>query len=373
MPADAQDGSRAEARLEAERIHEDFRANPPSRSMRVLGVVVAAYEKASGLSGRYRPDVVPVRRTLDVVVDTVTDVGAGVVELALVAADGTELPGWHPGAHVDVELPSGRLRQYSLTGSPTERDRYRIAVREIPAERGGGGGSAEVHTLRPGQSLVLRGPRNAFPFIGVDRYLFVAGGIGITPIRPMLYDAIARGVDWQFVLTGCDRASMPFADEFAALAERHPDRVHLRPDDEYGVPTGAAILELAPDGAALYCCGPPPMIDAIRRVIPAENISTLHYERFSPPPVVGGEAFTVVLARSGHVVPVAEDQSALAAIRTVLPDVAYSCQQGYCGTCPVGLVGGEVEHQDRCLTDAQRATRMTICVSRGKGRVTLDL
>lgn len=371
--ADAPGGARGDARLEAERIHEDFRANPPSRSMRFLGIVVAAYEKASGMSGRYRPDIVAVSRTLDVVVDTVTPVGDGVVELTLVAPGGAELPGWHPGAHVDVELPSGRLRQYSLTGSPHDRDCYRIAVRRIPLENGGGGGSEEMHTLEAGQRLVLRGPRNAFPFIGVERYLFVAGGIGITPIRPMLYDAIARGADWQFVLTGRDRASMPFLAELEALAEQHPDRVHLRPDDEYGVPTGTGILELAPDGAALYCCGPPPMIDAIRRVIPAENIATLHYERFSPPPVVGGEAFTVVLARSGHVVPVAEDQSALAAIRTVLPDVAYSCQQGYCGTCPVTLVGGEVDHKDRCLTDAQRATRMTICVSRGKGRVTLDL
>ncbi|WP_148046113.1 PDR/VanB family oxidoreductase [Nocardioides marmoriginsengisoli] len=358
------------AQLEAERLHEDFRANPPSRSMRFLGVIVAAYEKASGLSGHYRPDIVEVRRTLDVVVDEVRQESDGVRSFRLVAADGGELPGWHPGAHVDVVLPSGRQRQYSLTGSPREHDHYRIAVREIAD---GGGGSREMHALEAGQPLTLRGPRNAFPFIGVDKYLFVAGGIGITPIRPMLYDAIERGVDWQFVYTGRDRGSMPFLAELTDLAAAYPDRVHLRPDDEFGVPTGLAILDYAPDGAALYTCGPPPMIDAIRRVIPAENIATLHYERFSPPPVVGGEPFTVVLARSGHVVPVAGDQSALAAIRAVLPDVAYSCQQGYCGTCPVALIGGDVEHHDRCLTDAQRETRMTICVSRGSGRVTLDL
>jgi ferredoxin-NADP reductase len=352
---------------EAERIHEDFRANPPSRSMRTLGVVVALYEKASGLSGRFRPEITPVRRTLEVVVERVEVVADGVLEISLVAADGTELPGWHPGAHIDVELPSGRLRQYSLTGAIGERNRYRIAVRAIAA---GGGGSTEMHTLQPGQALVVRGPRNAFPFIGVDKYLFVAGGIGITPIRPMLYDAIARGADWQFVYTGRTRASMPFLDELVAL---DPDRVHIWPDDDHGVPQGQAILDLAPDGAALYCCGPPPMIEAIRSMIPAENIATLHYERFSPPPIVGGEPFTVVLARSGHVVPVAEDQSALVAIRGVLPDIAYSCQQGYCGTCPVTLLGGEVEHLDRCLTETQRQGRIAICVSRGSGRITLDL
>lgn len=364
------DNAQREAQLEAERIHEDFRANPPSRSMRTLGVIVAMYEKASGLSGRYRPPIVEVRRTIDVVVDEVTLEADGVRSFRLVAADGADLPGWHPGAHVDVVLPSGKQRQYSLTGSPDQADHYRIAVREIAD---GGGGSLEMHRLEVGQALTLRGPRNAFPFIGVEKYLFVAGGIGITPIRPMLHDAIARGADWQFVYTGRDRASMPFLDELTELAQAHPDRVHLRPDDEFGVPTGREILAYAPEGAALYTCGPPLMIDAIRAMIPAEHIATLHYERFSPPPVIGGEPFTVVLARSGHVVGVASDQSALAAIRTVLPDVAYSCQQGYCGTCPVALIGGEVEHLDRCLTDAQRETRMTICVSRGKGRVTLDL
>jgi ferredoxin-NADP reductase len=361
--------------LEAERRHEDFGTNPPSRSMRALGVIVAAYEKVSGLSGRYRPVVVEVRRTLDVVVEEIRDEAGGVRSFKLVAADGAALPGWHPGAHVDVVMASGRMRQYSLTGSPREHDHYWIAVRLITD---GGGGSTAMHALEVGQALSLRGPRNAFPFIGVDKYLFVAGGIGITPIRPMLYDAIERGADWQLVYTGRDRASMPFLGELSALATEYPDRVHLRPDDEFGVPDGPTILGYAPTGAALYTCGPPPMIEAIRRAhskeqSPAENIATLHHERFSPPPVVGGEPFTVVLAKSGHVVPVAADQSTLAAIRTVLPDVAYSCQQGYCGTCPVALIGGDVEHNDRCLTDAQRQARMAICVSRGAGRVTLDL
>jgi ferredoxin len=163
---------------------------------------------------------------------------------------------------------------------------------------------------------------------------------------------------------------MPFLTE---LRDLDPTRVHVWPDDEYGTPDGRKIIAHAPEGAALYCCGPPAMIDAIRAEIPADNIASLHYERFSAPPVVGGKAFRVVLARSGHVVRVPSNQSALAAIREVLPDVAYSCQNGFCGTCPVGLLGGTVEHRDRCLTDAQREHRMAICVSRGTGRVTLDL
>ena len=339
----------------------------PWKTMRVAGAALAAYEKVSGFSGYLRPEIEPVDRALRMTIASVTPIADDVVSLRLEPVDARMLPSWHPGAHVDVMLPSGKKRQYSLCGSPDERDHYEIAVRRIHT---GLGGSREMHSLPTGTPLTLHGPRNAFPYITAPRYLFVAGGIGVTPIRPMLRDAVRRGADWRFVYTGRSRASMPFLAELEAL---DPSRVHVWPDDEYGVPDGDRILGLAPTGAALYCCGPPPMIDAIRARVPADNIASLHYERFSPPPIVGGKPFRVVLARSGHVVPVASNQSALAAIREVLPDVAYSCQNGFCGTCPVGLFGGTVEHRDRCLTDAQRASRMAICVSRGTGRVTLDL
>jgi ferredoxin-NADP reductase len=343
------------------------RYHPRAPSMRVLAVIVAAYEKMSGVSGRLRPPVVPVDRRLRVRVGHVQPEGEDVVGLRLEPTNGLPLPAWHPGAHVDVELPSGRLRQYSLCGEPAERDHYRIAVRRLPD---GGGGSVEVHALPVGAELTLRGPRNAFPFIATDRYLFVAGGIGITPILPMVRDAVARGVNWTLVYTGRTRATMPFLEQ---LGELDPARVHIWPDDEYGIPAGRTIVGLAAPGAALYACGPPPMIDAIRGEIPSARIASLHYERFSPPPVGAGRPFEIVLARSGHVVPVGADQSALAAVRSVLPDVAYSCQQGFCGTCPVPVLGGDVDHRDRCLTDVQRTTRMALCVSRASGSVTLDL
>lgn len=340
---------------------------PRALTMRALAVIVTAYEKISGFSGYLRPDVAPIERRLSVRITEVRPEADDVVSVRLESRDGQLLPSWQPGAHVDVELPSGRLRQYSLCGSPADRDHYRIAVRRIT---GGAGGSVELHALRPGAELIVRGPRNAFPFIDVGRYLFVAGGIGITPLLPMLRAAVVRGVDWTFVHTGRTRSSMPFLAELAAL---DPARVHIWPDDEYGVPDARKIVSLAPPGAALYACGPPPMIESIRAEIPSERVSSLHYERFSPAPVVGGRSFDVVLARSGHVVPVAADETALVAIRRVLPDVAYSCQQGFCGTCPAGLLGGDVEHRDRCLSGEQRASQMAICVSRGRGRVTLDL
>jgi ferredoxin-NADP reductase len=341
---------------------------PKGAMWRALRTVVTGYEKVSSFSGRGRPPVRAVARERLMTVDDVRPEAHGVVSLQLVPVDQRELPAWLPGAHLDLVLPSGRIRQYSLCGDPTERTCFRIAVRRI-AE--GSGGSIEVHdTLRPGTVVRVRGPRNAFPFIPVARYLFVAGGIGITPIRPMVHDAIRRGADWSLVYTGRTRASMPFLTEFAELPA---GRVHICPDDEFGVPDGKSVLAAAPDGAALYCCGPPAMIATIRAEIPAENVATLHYERFSAPPVVGGTAFEIQLARTGVLVAVRAEQSALAAVRAVLPDIAYSCRQGFCGTCPVRVLGGAVEHRDRCLTDAERIDAMAICVSRGSGRIVLDL
>ena len=340
-----------------------------SPSMKALGHVVTAYEKVSRVSGLTRPPVVEVARDLRVGIAEVRRESDDVVSLTFAASDGIPLPAWDPGAHVDVVLPSGRLRQYSLTGEPGDRT-WRIAVRRIAT---GDGGSVEVHDLLPGQELVLRGPRNAFPFIDAPAYLFVAGGIGITPILPMLRDVARRGADWSLVYTGRSLETMPFVDELRDIAGADQERLHLWPDDVYGVPDGQRILEVSPGGAALYCCGPPAMIETIRAAMPSDVVDTLHSERFSPPPVVGGEPFEVVLATSGRIVAVGEDESALAAIQRELPDVAYSCRQGFCRTCVVPVLAGEVEHRDRCLTGDERADNLAVCVSRGVGRLTLDL
>jgi len=335
--------------------------------MRTLAVIVTAYEKVSGFSGYLRPEPRHVDRTLRMRVVSVDEVADDVRMLRLEPLDERPLAPWHPGAHVDVEVPGVGLRQYSLCGDPADRGHVTVAVRRLP---GGDGGSLAMHALAVGDGIKVRGPRNAFPFITAERYLFVAGGIGITPIRPMVHDAARRGADWQLVYTGRTRTSMPFVDELVAL---DPARVHIRPDDEFGAPDAREIVGLTGHGAALYTCGPPAMIDALRAVLPAGNVESLHCERFSAAPVVGGEPFELVLARSGHLVPVAADETALTALRRTLPDLAYSCRQGFCGTCPVGLIGGEVEHRDRCLPPADRDRRFAPCVSRGHGRLTLDL
>lgn len=186
----------------------------------------------------------------------------------------------------------------------------------------------------------------------------------------MLRDVARRGDPYVLIYTGRNRASMPFLKEIGRITRDH--EVHIWPDDEYGTPDANKIIDLAPRGAALYTCGPMPMIDAIRAQIPDPQIDTLHYERFSPPPILGGEAFTVRLAKTGVDVRVSSDESALSAIRRTKPGQAYSCQQGFCGTCKVRLLDGLVEHRDRVLTDDERDDHMILCVSRARGTISID-
>ncbi|MHA6796976.1 PDR/VanB family oxidoreductase [Pseudonocardia bannensis] len=329
--------------------------------MRGIDAVVAVSARLAQRSVRRRPAVAAVHRDLALVVTEVRDEAPEVVGLRLARGSGGPLPPWHPGAHLDVVLPSGRVRQYSLCGDPADRTAYRIAVRRLAD---GAGGSMEVHALRPGTPVVVRGPRTAFPLVSAPAYLFLAGGIGITPILPMVRAAAARGADWRLVHTGRDRASLPLSP---GATDLDPTRVWLRPDDENGGPPAAAdLLAGLPGGAAVYCCGPPPMIDAVRRAVPAGH--AFHAERFSPPPVLGGRPFTLELARRGRVVEVPADGSALDAVRAVAPDVAFSCRQGFCGTCHVRVLEGEP-------ADGHSAPgKMALCVARAAGdRVVLDL
>ncbi|CAM3589793.1 PDR/VanB family oxidoreductase [Smaragdicoccus niigatensis] len=292
-----------------------------------------------------------------------------VVSITLVSPTGEDLPQWRAGSHLDVFLPSGKQRQYSLCGDPQDRRRYRIAVRFI---RDGGGGSREIHeSLSVGDTVRIRGPRNAFQLADAESYLFIAGGIGITPILPMVRAANRAGKPWRMVYLGRSRETLPFLDELAALKG---GRVEVRTDDEYGLPNMTTILEGRRDTEAVYLCGPPPLLDAAHRLMPGGGRAELHTERFSPPPVAGGQPFQVSLARSAIRVEVGADESALAAIRRVKPDVSYSCQQGYCGTCMVKVLAGRVEHRDHKLLDSERdAGGMLVCVSRCDGPLLIDL
>ena len=298
-----------------------------------------------------------------------------VVALTLAATDGRPLPRWHPGAHLDIHLPSGRLRQYSLCGSPDDADTYRIAVRRIVD---GGGGSIEVHDeLSVGATVTTHGPRNAFPLTvpgygsPTRRFRFIAGGIGITPILPMLALADRLGVDWSMVYAGRSIDSLPFVDE----VRRFGDRIEIRTDDVSGVPTAAQLLGDCADGTTVYACGPAPMLTAVRAALAGRDNVELHFERFAAPPVVDGREFTVSIASTGQEVVVGADETLLTALRRADVAAPYSCQQGFCGTCRTRVVAGEVDHRDTLLTQPERAAgMMLVCISRAGGeRLTLDL
>ncbi|GGU24161.1 PDR/VanB family oxidoreductase [Lentzea flava] len=263
------------------------------------------------IGGRARPGTA--RDALWLTVVGREEVADGVVSLRL---GGPALPAWQPGCHVDLHLPSGLRRQYSLCGDP-EDDTYRIAVRAV------GAGSREVQALGVGDRIQVRGPRNAFPFAGIGPVVFVAGGIGITPILPMVHAAARAGLDWRLVYCGRSTTAMPFLDELPI------GRVDIR------IGRGGPLLTDADPNGAVYCCGPASMLAQVR-----EEFSSrwLHFERFSPPPIVGGRPFTVELRRSGVSLHVPADRSALDVIRDFRPSVAYSCRQGFCGTCDVGGV-----------------------------------
>lgn len=317
------------------------------------------------LSGRGRAGKGAGARQL-MIVERATE-AEGVVRLRL---EGAELPGWEPGAHIDLVLPSGTVRQYSLCGEPATPDAYTIAVRLIEDGRGG---SREVHEqLQEGTEVAVRGPRNRFPLRDSHAYLFIAGGIGITPILPMVRQAEREGVPWRLVYGGRSRASMPFLAEIEKLAGAGAERVTVVAEDEDGRPDLAAILTGAPPYAAVYCCGPEPLMAAVEALLPAVTEGlTLHTERFAPAePAPSGEdaAFEVELRRTGRTVSVAADTSVLRAIREqALPDLPYSCEQGFCGTCQQRVLAGEVDHRDELLTDAERDDSLLICVSRARG------
>jgi ferredoxin-NADP reductase len=347
----------------------------PGHGARAFGRAMDLYARVfatspvAGLLSQSRP----VRRTgfdLRLLVDRVQAEADDVVSLTFVDPAGRVLPAWCPGAHLDLLLPSGRQRQYSLCGDPDETHSYRIAVRLIGD---GGGGSREVHEdLRPGDVVRVRGPRNAFRLLDAPSYAFVAGGIGITPIVPMVRTASRRGVPWRLVYLGRSRATMPFITELEACPG---GRVDLHCDDEHGFADLANVIG-GFDGADVYVCGPPALMDTTRQLSRAiDHSAPVFSERFSPLTVVGGKPFEVVLARSGQTVQVAADEPALAAIRRVLPGVPYSCQQGFCRACKCRVLDGEVEHRDNgTLLDLERDDQMLICVSRAAGRrLVLDL
>jgi ferredoxin-NADP reductase len=305
-----------------------------------------------------------------VVVDRVHDAAEGVRGLTLRAAGGGDLPEWQPGAHVDLILGEGLVRQYSLCGDPADRQRWELAVLREPDGRGG---SRYVHEkLAEGARLDAEGPRNHFRLDGSPAYIFIAGGIGITPILPMIAAASAAGADWRLLYGGRRRESMAFLDRLAG----HGDRVSVCPQDTTGL-LDLGLLDTPRPGTLVYCCGPAPLLDAVEARCAGWPAGSLRVERFTAPEVTGPDHdFDVELAATGKTVRVPSGVSILKAVEEAGVPVLSSCQEGTCGTCETVVLAGEPDHRDAVLTDEERAAGdlMMICVSRCRGeRLTLDL
>ncbi|MCM3504175.1 PDR/VanB family oxidoreductase [Curtobacterium sp. ODYSSEY 48 V2] len=300
-------------------------------------------------------------------------VATDVVALDLAPDDGAPLPDWEPGAHVDLEVAPGTERQYSLV-TTTPEGHWRIAVLREPDGRGG---SRAVHDgFAVGHEIVVAGPRNHFGFDPTRPAVFVAGGIGITPLVAMIVAAERAGTPWELHYAGRSRSRMAFVDELVAA---HPERVVVAAADEH--PRLNLIGLLAePRDAVVYCCGPRGLMDAVETAAAHWAAGSVRVERFEPADDVDapGEPFEVDLAVTGVTVTVPADRTLLEVAEEAGAFVLSSCREGTCGTCETPVLEGSVEHRDTVLSPEEQADdrTMMVCVSRarrGCPRLVLEL
>lgn len=290
----------------------------------------------------------------------------GILAIELVPAEpGEGLPPVEAGAHIDLHLPDGLRRSYSLL-NPGDTARYWIAVNRDAASRGG---SRWMHEqLRCGQSITIGAPRNQFALHeSAAHTVLIAGGIGITPLLAMARRLSALGKPWMLHHAVRSRAHMPFADTLRELAAGGHGQVHWHVDAEAGrVLDVAAIVAAMPGGTHVYACGPQPMLAAFEAATAALPRERVHLEYFAARdvPATGG-GFVVKLHRSGRQVPVAPGQTILAALQSAGLDPLYSCGEGICGTCQVAVIAGVPDHRDLVQSDAEKAanTHVMICCS----------
>lgn len=304
--------------------------------------------------------------------DAATDIHA----LELVAADGAALPAAEAGAHIDLHLPNGVVRQYSIMEPGTAPDVYRIGVLREHESRGGSAYVADE--LAASDRLAISGPRNHFALDeSADEYVLIAGGIGITPLAAMARRLVELGKAFELHYCVRDRERAAFLDELEALVPA--DALHLHIDAEGERPDIAAIVGDPADSRQVYACGPSGMLGAIRDATAAWPTGHVHFEQFTNDAAGDPAADTtceIELRRSGLRFTLEADETLLEALHRHEVDLPCACQEGVCGTCAVDIVEGEVDHRDVLQDDDEKAenTVMFVCVSRPLGdRLVLDL
>jgi len=308
---------------------------------------------------------------LELMVESMAVLADEVLAIALVDPDGATLPEWTPGAHVDLGLPEV-VRQYSLCGDPRDPSRYVVGVLR---ERVSRGGSEYVHEmLRPGELVEVGGPRNHFPLQPAKAYLFIAGGIGITPILAMIRQAEHEQTPWRLLYGGRTRSSMAFLP----LLQEFGDRVLVVPEDEGGRPDLDSLLAEHQDGLAVYCCGPAGLIDAVEARTLGWPAGAVNFERFVPKDISALSSFplSVTCARSQLTLDVPASESILDALEGAGISVANACRDGVCGSCEVAVLAGVPDHRDSIRSAAEQddTTSLAVCVSRAKtNELVLDI
>ena len=295
----------------------------------------------------------------------------GVVRLTLGDPDGRRLPPWSPGAHLELFLPNNLVGHYSLCGDRWDGFSYEVAVLRTANSRGG---SQWIHDhFREGMALPFGGPRNHFPLVPADRYRFIAGGIGITPLIPMIRQAIQVGAGWDLLYGGRSRHSMAFLDELHALGAP----VRFWPYNESGFPDIGSWLGHPVSRTAIYACGPDRLLRGVTEACESWPPYSLRTERFiAADRSQAADRDISVTLKSGETLTVPPGETILDALRRLGKAPLSSCRQGVCGTCEVAVLDGVPDHRDSVLTDTEREAGdcMLVCVSRAKSAsLTLDL
>jgi vanillate O-demethylase ferredoxin subunit len=288
----------------------------------------------------------------------------------LVAPSGGDLAPFTAGSHIDLHLPNGMIRNYSLVNDQSERHRYVIAVNKDAASRGG---SAFIHeTLRAGDIITVSNPRNNFALHeSAAHSVLIAGGIGITPLLSMIRRLEALGRSWELFYAARTRSTAAFLDELNAVRPKPCAHLHLNFDQE---PPGrmfdlAEIVRAAPAKTHLYCCGPVPMLEAFEaatRDLPTEQVHVEYFKTKEKPASEGG--FEVRLARSNRTIKVEQGKTILNALLDAGISANYACTEGVCGTCETRVIEGIPDHRDLFLGKDEQATNKTmmICCSGSK-------
>lgn len=305
-------------------------------------------------------------------VESRRDLTPSIVEFTLVSVGDETLPSFNPGAHITVETPSGAMRRYSLVNDGSEPKAYVVAIKREPQSRGG---SASMHEDGAvGTELTIEVPENDFPLTDVQKYLLIAGGIGITPIYSMARYLDKKGKMLRIIYVSRNAEDAAYLNE---LINEFEGRIIVHHDDG----NSDAVYDfwddlVTPRATHVFCCGPKPLMEAIKAVSGHWPEGRIHFEDFKPVDVIRQDdvSFEVELKKSGETITVPEDRSILEALRDAGITTSSSCESGTCGTCKTRLLEGKADHRDMVLMEEEKDNQIMICVSRAKsGRLVLDL